>query len=149
MEAGPGGGALSEQDIKPAVRWPLLLYLGLVFTAPYLIWRLLVSLAPPQEQGQEAGLEGWVAGEGEHYLATVLHSFTPEREGELGLETGQEVRLAPRHLQPRLRGWLLAGAAGRTGLVPANYIQILGRAEGNAPAPQPDLVRGMDQVWQQ
>jgi hypothetical protein len=40
---------------------------------------------------------------------------------------------------PRVRGWLLAAVDGNTGLVPANYIQILGRSEGK-PVPRPDLV---------
>ena len=38
----------------------------------------------------------------------------------------------------RVRGWLLAGHEGRTGLVPANYIKILGRCDGQQ---QPDVVQ--------
>ena len=134
---------ISESDIKQSARWPILLYLGLVCSAPFIIWKLLGPLV-----SQETAAD-WVRGQGEHYQATALHSFTAEREGELSLQAGENIRLAPRHLQPKVRGWLLASSLGTSGLVPANYIQILGRAEGNAPAPQPDLVRGMDQVWQQ
>ena len=44
-----------------------------------------------------------------------------------------------------MRGWLLAGSEGNTGLVPANYIQILGRSQGRSQASnvrQPDIVQG-------
>lgn len=35
-------------------------------------------------------------------------------------------------LQPKLRGWLLASVDGvQTGLVPANYLKILGLRNGN------------------
>ena len=44
-------------------------------------------------------------------------------------QVGESLRLAPRHLQPRVRGWLLAASQGNTGLVPANHIQILGRSQ--------------------
>ena len=40
---------LSEQDIKQSVRWPILMYLGLVFAAPYIIWRLLRPLVDQLE----------------------------------------------------------------------------------------------------
>ena len=39
-----------------------------------------------------------------------------------------------------MRGWLLAASHGATGLVPANYIQILGRREA-ASTTQPDIVQ--------
>ena len=64
---------------------------------------------------------GWVQGRGEHYLASVTHTFTTDRshsaitiqcrvnnmthfvsrEGELGIEAGQSLRLAPKEAQPR------------------------------------------------
>ena len=43
----------------------------------------------------------WAQGAGDHYLATVLHAFMTDREGELGVEAGQSIRLAPKHAQPR------------------------------------------------
>ena len=125
---------ISESDIKQSARWPILLYLGLVFSAPFIIWRLLGPLV-----SQETTAD-WVTGQGEHYQATALHTFRAEREGELSLEAGEDLRLAPRHLQPKVRGWLLASSHGTPGLVPANYIQILGRREA-ASTTQPDIVQ--------
>ena len=86
---------ISESDIKQSARWPILLYLGLVFSAPYIIWKLLGPLLSGQSEAD------WVSGEGEHYQASVLHTFTQEREGELSIEAGTNIRLAPKHLQPR------------------------------------------------
>ena len=40
-------------------------------------------------------------GFGEHFLAKVLYKFETDREGELSLEEGETIRLAPKHLQPR------------------------------------------------
>ena len=41
----PGSGQfLSEQDVKQSVRWPIVMYLGLVFAAPFIIWKLLSPL---------------------------------------------------------------------------------------------------------
>ena len=102
----------------------------------------------------QAGGGAWARGEGEHYVARfvpylqyhthpplrALHPFTPGGEGEVALEQGEALRLAPKHLQPRVRGWLLASSGSGTGLVPANYLEVLGRREGRPTPPRPDLV---------
>lgn len=128
---------LSEQDIKQPVRWPIIMYMGLVFAAPYIIWKLLGSLMPEESHASQE--HPWTKGVGEHFLAKVLYKFETDREGELGVQEGQTLRLAPKHLQPRVRGWLLGCYAGSVGLVPANYINILGRTEGLV-QPPPDIV---------
>lgn len=130
-------GALSEQDIKQPVRWPIIMYMGIVFAAPYIIWKLVGSLLP--EDAGPSKDAPWAQGVGEHFLAKALYTFETDREGELGIAEGQTIRLAPKQLQPRVRGWLQASYEGSTGLVPANYIQILGRTEGAA-QPPPDIV---------
>jgi hypothetical protein len=61
---------LTEQDLKAPVRWPLLLYAGLVVAAPYLMWRLLGSLGTGPSGGQSAEEDnGWQRGVGEHFIA--------------------------------------------------------------------------------
>ena len=45
---GPSGSFLSEQDVKQSVRWPIVMYLGLVFAAPFIIWKLLSPLVSVQ-----------------------------------------------------------------------------------------------------
>ena len=86
---------MSESDLKQSARWPILVYLGLVCSAPFIIWKLLGPLV-----SGNSGAD-WVSGEGDHYQARVLHTFSQEGEGELSVEAGTNIRLAPKHLQPR------------------------------------------------
>jgi len=84
-------------------------------------------------------------GLGEHYVAKVLYDFNTDRDEELSVQAGQTIKLAPKNLQPRVRGWLLAANEDReglvrTGLVPANYIEILGRNDTKQ-NPPPDVVQ--------
>lgn len=45
-------------------------------------------------------------------------------------------------LQPRVRGWLLASVDGQTtGLVPANYVKVLGKRRGRKHAEQDGLTQ--------
>ena len=53
---------ISDQDIKQSVRWPILMYLGLVFAAPYIIWRLLrplVDQLDAEDRGQNGDNKDW------------------------------------------------------------------------------------------
>ena len=90
---------MSELDLKQPVRWPIIMYLGLVFAAPYIIWKLLSPLVTQHVEGGED--DQWVQGLGEHYLATALHTFTAESDAELSIGQGDKIRLAPKHKQPR------------------------------------------------
>ena len=81
-------------------------------------------------------------------VAVANYDFTPASDEECGFRAGQNLVLAPKHLQPRVRGWLLASSNGRkSGLVPANYIKILGRRSNDVSPP--DIVNSasaMDSV---
>lgn len=47
------------------------------------------------------------------------------------MRAGDMLNLAPKEQQPRVRGWLLASLDGQTtGLVPANYVKVLGKRRG-------------------
>ena len=65
---------------KAPVRWPVILYAGLVVAAPYLMWRLVASLNTcphPTNHHQQEG-EGdtlWQQGEGEHFIAKERFQF--------------------------------------------------------------------------
>lgn len=59
-------------------------------------------------------------GEGDHVIARAEYDFA-----------GDILRLAPKGKQPRIRGWLLGTADGlNEGVVPANYVKILGLRRG-------------------
>ena len=54
----------------------------------------------PQDNSNKED-KAWVKGVGDHYLATVLYTFETDREEELSVVAGQNIRLAPKHAQPR------------------------------------------------
>lgn len=124
-----GADLLTEADIKKTrSSWPITLFLAIIISAPYFIWRIISSLDSPASNGQD---KKWADGEGEHFTAVANYDFTAGSEQELSFRTGQTLRLAPRGLQPRVRGWILASTDRQhIGLVPANYIRILAKHEG-------------------
>lgn len=70
----------------------------------------------------------WASGESEHFIAEVQYGFDAGSDRELNLKAGQTIRLAPSKFQPQnLRGWALASDGSRIGLVPLNYIKVLGK----------------------
>ncbi len=70
----------------------------------------------------------WASGESEHFVAEVQYGFDAGSDKELNIMPGQTIRLAPAKLQPQnLRGWALASDGSRIGLVPLNYIKVLGK----------------------
>jgi len=76
-----------------------------------------------------------------HFVGEAEFDFHQVQQGELSFRKGQRIILAPKELQPRIRGWLLACVDGEnTGLVPANYIKVLGKREGRQPLPVPGAV---------
>ncbi|KAK3880476.1 hypothetical protein Pcinc_015023 [Petrolisthes cinctipes] len=136
--AGSGGtlsaNQITEADIKASKSsWPIVMFLVIVFSGPYLIWRLLSSLVPARNTSKD-----WTRGRGEHYAAQVIHNFKAGARQELSAIAGQTLYIAPRDQQPSgVRGWLLASNGTACGLVPANYIRILPTRPANNPNPSP------------
>ncbi|KAG7171671.1 Peroxisomal membrane protein PEX13-like [Homarus americanus] len=117
---------ITEADIKASKSsWPIVMFLAVVFGGPYLIWRLLSSLAPTIAKNRN-----WLQGRGEHYAAVAKYNFEAGNRNELTFRAGQALFLAPKDQQPNVRGWLLASNKNQCGLVPANYIKILGLQSG-------------------
>lgn len=123
-QAASGGGAGLPSPPVPAgdgsSSWPIVAFFGFVVGAPWLLWRIFAAAAANRETR-------WASGADEHYMAVAQFDFQADGPNELSLVAGQELRLAPKELQPRVRGWLLASVDGtRVGLVPANYVKVLG-----------------------
>ncbi|XP_076440704.1 peroxisomal membrane protein PEX13-like [Babylonia areolata] len=114
---GEGGGPKKSA-------WPIFMFFGIILGGPWLIWKLISSFSNSAEE------EGWVRGETDHVVAQALYNFTGQGEEELSFSAGQQLILAPKELQPQVRGWLLASWRGRKGLVPYNYIKVLGKRRG-------------------
>lgn len=98
---------------------PLILFLGIFIGAPWLGWSIASKMS------KETLNSNWSTGESDHYIATAMYNFNSKYPDEICLKTGEEYRVAPKHLQPENRGWILASTkCGQKGLVPANYIKI-------------------------
>jgi hypothetical protein len=93
------------------------------------MWKLIRSLnlnnAPKESK--------WATGEAEHFIAQAEYDFgNAMSDRELQLKKGQNIRLAPAsHQPPHVQGWVLASDGKRIGLVPTNYIKILGKRSAN------------------
>ncbi|AWP14422.1 putative peroxisome biogenesis factor 13 [Scophthalmus maximus] len=117
------GTGMEDQTVKS---WPILLFFAVVLGGPYLIWRLLSSIPRSEDSATN-----WASGEDDHVVARAEYDFSAASEEEISLRAGDMLNLAPKEQQPRVRGWLLASVDGQTtGLVPANYVKVLGKRRG-------------------
>ncbi|XP_044071374.1 peroxisome biogenesis factor 13 [Siniperca chuatsi] len=117
------GAGMEDQPVKS---WPIFLFFAVVLGGPYLIWKLLSS-----SPGSEENATNWASGEDDHVVARAEYDFSAASEEEISMRAGDMLNLAPKEQQPRVRGWLLASMDGQTtGLVPANYVKILGKRRG-------------------
>ncbi|XP_074531872.1 peroxisome biogenesis factor 13 [Halichoeres trimaculatus] len=106
--------------------WPIFLFFAVVLGGPYLIWKLLSSSPSTEEDNTN-----WASGEDDHVVARAEYDFSAASEEEISVRAGDMLNLAPKEQQPRVRGWLLASVDGQTtGLVPANYVKVLGKRRG-------------------
>lgn len=101
--------------------WGMMLLFVVVFGTPWIIWKLL-----RQDSSRDGLNSDWHKGAGEHFLAEVKFSFTAENSDELSITQGDVIRIAPKHKQPRIRGWILASDGENKGIVPSNYVNVLG-----------------------
>ncbi|XP_003227817.2 peroxisome biogenesis factor 13 [Anolis carolinensis] len=115
-----------ERAAHSAKSWPIFLFFAVVLGGPYLIWKLLSSYSD-----DETASSHWASGEADHVVGRAEYDFNTVSEEEISFRAGEMLILAPKEQQPKIRGWLLASRDGQTtGLVPANYIRILGKRKG-------------------
>ncbi|XP_017868145.1 PREDICTED: probable peroxisomal membrane protein PEX13 [Drosophila arizonae] len=126
--------------------WPVLAFLSFIFTAPYLIMKLLGTVTnTAQEEARNPAK--WTA----PIQTQAIYNFQARNEGELSLRAGQNVQVAPREIQQTLHllntGWALASTNGQnSGLIPISYVKSpqqlrLERQEPVKPLPpQPELM---------
>ncbi|XP_076064502.1 peroxisomal biogenesis factor 13 isoform X2 [Oratosquilla oratoria] len=114
---------ITEADLKASrSSWPIIMFMGVVFGGPYLIWRLLTSISPLAAKKSK----DWISGKGDHFEAVGLFDFQARAKSELSFRCGQKLAVAPRDQQPQVRGWLLASNGRVVGLIPASYVKVLG-----------------------
>ncbi|XP_066591557.1 peroxisomal membrane protein PEX13 [Prorops nasuta] len=111
--------------------WSGLIILSALFTIPYLINKLMNNIKNFQAKGSDP--KEWFNFEEPVYTANVLYNFVPMNKDELPIKVGQKIWLAPQTLQPKnLPGWLRASDSVNVGLVPANYVNIVGQIQRKA-----------------
>ncbi|XP_053103019.1 peroxisome biogenesis factor 13 isoform X1 [Hemicordylus capensis] len=115
-----------DRAASSAKSWPIFLFFAVVMGGPYLIWKLLSTYTE-----DETASSNWASGEDDHVVGRAEYDFSAVSEEEISFRTGDMLKLAPKEQQPKIRGWLLASRDGQTtGLVPANYVRILGKRKG-------------------
>ncbi|CAI5771379.1 peroxisome biogenesis factor 13 [Podarcis lilfordi] len=115
-----------ERAANSAKSWPIFLFFAVVLGGPYLIWKLLSTYTE-----DETVSSNWASGEDDHVVGRAEYDFNAVSEEEISFRAGEMLKLAPKERQPKIRGWLLASRDGQTtGLVPANYVRILGKRKG-------------------
>ncbi|XP_054843549.1 peroxisome biogenesis factor 13 isoform X2 [Eublepharis macularius] len=127
-----------DKAANSAKSWPIFLFFAVVLGGPYLIWKLL-STYTDEETGQQlldavcniSASSDWASGEDDHVVGRAEYDFSAASEEEISFRAGEMLTLAPKERQPKIRGWLLASRDRQTtGLVPANYVRILGKRKG-------------------
>ncbi|XP_050171016.1 peroxisome biogenesis factor 13 isoform X2 [Myiozetetes cayanensis] len=117
---------LEDKMGNSAKSWPIFLFFAVIMGGPYLIWKLLSTYS-----NEETVSSNWASGEDDHVVGRAEYDFNALSEEEISFRAGDMLKLAPKEQQPKIRGWLLASYDGQTtGLVPANYIKILGKRRG-------------------
>ncbi|NWR30948.1 PEX13 protein, partial [Tachuris rubrigastra] len=117
---------LEDKMGNSAKSWPIFLFFAVIMGGPYLIWKLLSTYSD-----EETASSNWASGEDDHVVGRAEYDFNALSEEEISFRAGDMLKLAPKEQQPKIRGWLLASYDGQTtGLVPANYIKILGKRRG-------------------
>ncbi|NWQ77714.1 PEX13 protein, partial [Columbina picui] len=117
---------LEDKMANSAKSWPIFLFFAVIMGGPYLIWKLLSTYSD-----EETVSSNWASGEDDHIVGRAEYDFSALSEEEISFRAGDILKLAPKEQQPKIRGWLLASCDGQTtGLVPANYIKILGKRRG-------------------
>ncbi|XP_074640518.1 peroxisomal membrane protein PEX13-like [Tubulanus polymorphus] len=112
---------------KHGSSWPVFVFFLIVIGGPYLIWKLISSVI--NEKSGEP--EQWMSGNEDHFVAMADYDFEAMNEDEISFKAGQEIIVAPKELQPRMKGWLLGSVDGQQqGLIPGNYVRVLGKRRG-------------------
>ena len=120
------GDITSVEQLVPDQKfsvWPFISFFTIILAVPYLLWKFTKSFGT-----QPASTDDllWSEGKEEHVLLKANHSFLAQDPRELSFQSGDVLIAAPKHKQPYVRGWLLACANSKVGLVPANYMSIVG-----------------------
>lgn len=99
----------------------VLLFLGFILSAPYLLMKLFGGVDTADQSKNPRGWQNPVE-------AVAIYNFDGTNPGELTIRAGQPILIAPRNIQTEQNllntGWVLASVDNTTaGLIPVNYVQ--------------------------
>ncbi|CAD6195597.1 unnamed protein product [Caenorhabditis auriculariae] len=122
------------------VSWPAVMFWLVAVGGPWLIYKCVNQMVQAVEEKRK-----WATGTSAHYTAQAQFDFQASSEQELSFMKGETLRVAPKEEQPRVRGWLLASCedGSRIGMIPINYVKIVGRKSESPPnvAPVDNLAK--------
>jgi len=132
---------IKNSEKKPSA-WPVLVFLGFIFTAPYLIMKLLGTVTSSALE-ETKNPQSWV----NPIKAQVKYDFQATNQQELSLRSGQAIYIAPREIQNTQKllntGWVLATLDNQTsGIIPLNYVQA---PQQVAIKPNTDMMSSVEQ----
>ncbi|XP_017001082.3 peroxisomal membrane protein PEX13 [Drosophila takahashii] len=144
----PQAGGAPQAPRKGSSPWPVLAFISFIFTAPYLIMKLLGTVTnTAQEEARNPAK--WTA----PIQTQAVYDFVGRNHSELSLRAGQTLHVAPRDIQQTLNllntGWALATTNGQTsGLIPISYVkspqqmrqEIQAQDQAKPVQPQPELM---------
>lgn len=107
--------------------WPVIVFLSFIFTAPYLVMKLLGNLTSTA-LAETKDPRRWT----NPIKSTVLYDFQARNPTELNIKNGETIFIAPKEIQNTQKllntGWALATLDGiNSGLIPITYVQRLDR----------------------
>lgn len=119
----------------------VLLFLGFILSAPYLLTKLFGGVDTSEQSKNPREWKNPVQ-------AVAIYNFDASNPGELTIRAGQPVLIAPRTIQTEQNllntGWVLASVDNTvSGLIPVNYVQ------GAVKSPQKDVILHSDDQQQQ
>ncbi|ESN97686.1 hypothetical protein HELRODRAFT_114111 [Helobdella robusta] len=106
--------------------WPIFLFFAIVTGGPWLLWKFFNSFAGNHNDKTA----DWLTGLSDSYVGVAEYDFQARTPDELSFKRGNKISIAPQELQTN-KGWLLASVDKmKVGLVPMNFIKIIGKIRG-------------------
>lgn len=133
-----GGANQPGANQKRGSSMSVLLFLGFILSAPYLLMKLFGGVDTAADQSKNP--REWK----NPVEAVASYNFDGANAGELTIRAGQPVLIAPRSVQTEQNllntGWVLASVDNTTaGLIPVNYVQGAVAAAAAAKGVQKDV----------
>ncbi len=79
---------------KRTTNWPLVMFFGVVFGGPWVIWKILSSI---DSNNKDDSL--WMTGKVDHFIAVSEYDFDAVNVDELSFRRGQRIIIAPKGSQ--------------------------------------------------